>query len=91
MDPIRLEVIAFVLEGWGLCQSCEALVASAGLAKAPSERGLEEAPEDMLLEYRRLSALLFSLSERYGDRLLIRLYDPFSLQGLAQSRWISNI
>jgi len=85
MPPIHLEVIALIPEGWRLCQSCEALIAEAGLGSAPVIRGLEEIPPDLRSDFHRLSGLLLELSARGGDRLQIRIYDPYSLQGLAKS------
>lgn len=85
MSPVHLDVIALIPEGWGLCQSCETLMAGAGLAKAPSDRGLDEAPPELRKDFERLSALLLDLSARYGDQLQIHIFDPYSLPGLARA------
>jgi hypothetical protein len=85
MPPLRLDVIALVPQGWGLCQSCEMLMAGAGLSSAPSDRGLEEISPEISSDFRHLSELLLDLSARYGDRLLIRIYNPFSMLGLVRS------
>lgn len=85
MPPLQIDVIAPVPEGWGLCQSCEVMLASARLDQAPSERGLDEYPAEWQADFQRLSALIFDLAERYGDRVLIRIYDPRSLQGLVKA------
>lgn len=85
MPPIRVDVIAPVPEGWGLCQSCEVLLASARLDQAPSERGLDELPPEWRADFQRLSALIFDLADRYGDQIMIRVYDPRSLQGLVKA------
>jgi hypothetical protein len=85
MDLVQLEVFALIPEGWGFCQSCEALIAQAGLGKAPSDRGLEDAPPEIVEEFQRLSAFLLDLSSRFGERLRIRIYDPYSLQGILKA------
>lgn len=85
MPPIRLDVVAPVPEGWGLCQSCEVLLASARLDQAPPERGLDELPPEWRADFQRLSALIFDLADRYGARITIRVYDPRSLPGLLKA------
>ncbi len=85
MQPIHLEVIALIPEGWGFCQACETLIAEASLSSAPAERGLDEIPADLRSDFQRLSGLLLDLSARGGDRLQIRIYDPWSLPGLVKA------
>lgn len=90
MPPIRVDVIAPVPEGWGLCQACELMLARADLDQAPPERGLDELPPEWQADFQRLSALIFGLADRYGGRLAIRVYDPRSLQGMAKAlrHWV---
>jgi len=85
VQPILIEVIALLPEGWGICTSCEMLMAKANLNKAPHERALDEYPPEWQEDFRRLSALILDLAARYGDSILIRLWDPRSLQGLFKS------
>jgi hypothetical protein len=61
------------------------LMARANLGKAPHERTLDEFPTEWQEDFRRLSALILDLAARYGDSLLIRLWDPRSLQGMWKS------
>lgn len=90
MPPIRVDVIAPVPEGWGLCQACELMMARADLDQAPPERGLDELPPDWQADFQRLSALIFDLADRHGDRLAIRVYDPRSLPGMVKAlrHWV---
>lgn len=85
MPPIRVDVIAPVPEGWGLCQSCEVLLASANLDQAPPARGLEELPPEWQADFQRLSALIYALADQYRDSVMIRVYDPRSLLGLIKA------
>lgn len=85
MQPVPIEVIAPLPEGWGICLSCEMLMARANLDKAPSERGLEEYPAEWQQDFHRLSDLILDLAARHGDSVLIRIWDPRSLQGLFKS------
>ncbi len=85
MRSVQVDVIAPLPEGWGLCQSCEMLMARAHLDKSPHERGPDEYPPEWQEDFRRLSAFVLDLAARYGDSILIRLFDPRSLQGLCKS------
>ena len=85
MAPVQVDVYMPLPEGWGICLSCEMLLARANLDKAPAERGLDEYPPDWQEDFRRLAALVFDLAARYGDSIQIRLWDPRSLQGLLKS------
>jgi hypothetical protein len=85
MKPILVEVIAPLLDGWGMCSSCEMLIARANLAEAPHERGLEEYPPEWQADFQLLSDLVIDLAARYGSSILIKIFDPRSLQGLVKS------
>lgn len=85
MPPVSVEVIAILPEGWGLCNSCELLMARANLDVAPPDRGLEEYPPEWQADFQRLAARIFDLADRYGDRVVIRIYDPRSWQGLLKA------
>ncbi|MGQ9766766.1 MAG: hypothetical protein ACUVSS_05455 [Anaerolineae bacterium] len=85
MSAVKLDVVALVPEGWGLCQACEVMMARADLDQAPPARGLDELPPEWQADFQRLSGLIFDLAERYDDRLVIRVYDPRSLQGMAKA------
>jgi hypothetical protein len=85
VQPLLIEVIALLPEGWGICTSCETLMARANLDKAPHERTLDEFPAEWQEDFCRLSALILDLAARYGDSVLIRIWDPRSLQGLFKS------
>jgi hypothetical protein len=83
--PVQIEIITPLPEGWGLCMTCEMLIAHANLDKGPYERGLEEYPPEWQEEFHRFSDLIMDLSARYGNSILIRIFDPRSLQGLWKS------
>ena len=85
MSPVQVDVYMPLPEGWGICLSCEMLMARAHLDQGPQERGLDEYPPDWQEDFHRFSELIFNLSARYGDSVLIRIFDPRSLQGLARS------
>ena len=68
-----------------MCNSCEMMMAQANLGQAPHERGLDEYPPEWQEQFKRLTSTIFSLADRYQDRLLIRIWDPRSLQGMLKS------
>lgn len=68
-----------------MCTTCEMMMAQVNLGQAPQERGLDEYPREYQEEFKRLSSTIFSLADRYQDRLLIRIWDPRSLQGMFKS------
>lgn len=85
MKTIQVDVIFPIPEGWGMCLSCEMIMAQANLDQGPYTRGLEEYPPEWQEDFRRLSAMIFSLADRYPNRLAIRIWDPRSFQGLLKS------
>ena len=82
MSAVLVDVIYPLPEGWGICLSCEMLMARARLDQAPYERGLDEYPPEWQAEFERLSSTIMKLSARYQNSILIRIWDPRSLQGL---------
>ena len=85
MSIVHVDVISPLPEGWGICLSCEMLMARANLDQAPHERGLDEYPPEWQEEFQRLSDVVMSLSNRFQDSILIQIWDPRSLQGLMKS------
>ena len=82
MTPVQVEVITPLPEGWGICLSCEMLIAQAKMDQAPHKRGLDEYPPEWQADFQHFSDAILELSLRYGDSVMIRIWDPRSLQGL---------
>jgi hypothetical protein len=85
MNTVHVDVISPLPEGWGICPSCEMLMARANLDQAPHQRGLDEYPPEWQEEFQRLSDVVMDLSTRFQGSILIRIWDPRSLQGLIKS------
>jgi hypothetical protein len=83
--PVRLEVIAPVFQGLGICTSCELVLSEARVGENPRERALDEYPPDWQEDYRRLTEWVYDLAGRYGERILIKVIDPQSPEGLVKS------
>jgi hypothetical protein len=85
MKPVRLEVIAPTFQGLGFCMACELVMAEADLGESPTERALNEYPQEWQEEVRRLTDWVYDLAGQYGDQILIKVIDPQSPEGLFKS------
>ena len=85
MSPIRLEVIAPTFQGQAMCSPCELVLSEAGVGEHPAERAFDEYPQEWQEEVRRLSDWVYDLAESYGERILIKVIDAQSIEGLAKS------
>jgi hypothetical protein len=84
-SPVHLEVIAPIVQGLGICSTCELILAQARVGEQPAERALGEYPEEWQADYRRLLDWVVDLAGRYGDQILIKVIDPQSAAGLFKS------
>lgn len=85
VKPVRLEIIAPLVQGPGICTSCEIVLAEAGLDRLSIEQSLDEYPQEWRDEWQRLTDWVYDLAGRYGDRLLIKVIDPQSPEGVLKS------
>jgi hypothetical protein len=85
MKPLRLEVIAPTFEGLGICTACELVLSEAGVGEHPTRRDFDEYPQDWQDDYLRLTDWVYDLTDRYGERILIKVIDPQSPEGLFKS------
>jgi hypothetical protein len=85
MQPVQIDVFYPVPEGWGMCTTCEMMMAQANLGQAPQERGLDEYPPEWKEEFQRLSTIIFTLADHFQEQVQIRIWDPRSLQGMLRS------
>ena len=76
MKTLRIDVITPVLESYGLCVSCQALIEEAGL-----EGTVQDYPPEWKEDFRRVVEWMLELAREYPDRLTIVFVDPHSLQG----------
>lgn len=60
-------------------------MAEAKVGERPSERAFDEYPPEWQEDWRRLSEWVYDLAERYGDRIVIKVIDPQSPEGLYKS------
>jgi hypothetical protein len=60
-------------------------LSEAGVGEPPAERALDEYPQEWQEDYQRLSEWVYDLAGRYGNRILIKVIDPQSAEGLLKS------
>lgn len=80
--PVQVDVFAPLPESWGMCASCEMLMAQSGVEQAQASGDQDAYPPDWQDDFQRLSDLVLALAQRYGENISIRLYDPRSLPGM---------
>lgn len=82
MNQVLLEVVFPVPALYGLCPSCEFFADEADLRAPKNNQDLNEYPDDLKKEYLFLSDWVRELAQKYGHRLLIRVIDAQSFQGM---------
>lgn len=85
MKPIRLEVIAPLLEGFGTCTACELVMGEAGMGQRTTEHTLGEYPHEWQADVERLTDWVTDLASRYSAQVVIKVIDPRSPEGLVKS------
>lgn len=82
MKPLQIDVFYPIPEGWGMCNPCELMMSQASIVQSPEARGLEEYPPELIEEFKGLSAVIYTLADRFQGQVTIKVWDPRSLQGL---------
>ena len=88
MKPLMVQVIAYAPTQFFHCQHCEVVFQEAdvqGVKKFHDDAVETSMPPDMMQEYRALSDWVLSSVERYGGRVVFKVIDAASLEGLAKS------
>jgi hypothetical protein len=85
MNPVLLEVVFPVPALYGLCPSCEFFADEADLRAPKNKQDLNEYPEDLKADYLFLSDWIRELAQKYPHRILIKVIDAQSLQGMYKS------
>jgi len=85
VKPVRLEVIAPLLEGLGTCAACELVMGEASMGQSPAERTTDEYPQEWREDAQRLTDWVHDLATRYSDQVVIKVIDPRSPEGLVKS------
>lgn len=80
--PLEVEVIAHVLGSLDHCSHCQVFLDGVGVGQQVHKADLSSYPPDWMEEWQQLSDLIFSLTERYAGKLVIRITDAQSLGAL---------
>ncbi|MDE3090109.1 MAG: hypothetical protein KGJ80_12070 [Chloroflexota bacterium] len=88
MKPLTVEVIAYAPTQYFHCQHCEVVFQEAeveGVKKFHADALETSMPPEMMAEYRDLSDWVLNAVERYGGRVVFKVIDAASIEGLLKS------
>ena len=88
MKPLTVEVIAYAPTQYFHCQHCEVIFHEAefeGVKKFHDDAVETSMPPEMMQEYRNLSDWVLNAVERYGGRVVFKVIDAASMEGLLKS------
>ncbi len=84
--PVMVEILAFAPTQFFHCQHCEFVWQQAGAGQAFHQEQLASAlPPEMQKEYADLSAWVLDTVESYGGRVVFKVIDAASFEGLLKS------
>lgn len=86
-DLLEVEVVTHVVGSMDHCSHCQVFLDGAGIGGTIHQQDLESFPKDWMDDWRKLSDLVYDLTEKYAGRLVVRITDAQSPQGL----WASAI
>ncbi len=88
MKPLMVEVIAYAPTQFFHCQHCEFVFETAdveGVRKFHADTLETSMPPEMMKEYQDLSDWVLNAVERYGGRVVFKVIDATSVEGLLKS------
>ena len=88
MKPLMVEVIAYAPTQFFHCQHCEFVFKTQeveGVKKFHDDALQSSMPPDMMKEYQDLSDWVINAVERYGGRVVFKVIDATSVEGLLKS------
>jgi hypothetical protein len=88
MKPTMVEVIAYAPTQYFHCQHCEVVWKHAdidGVKKFHDDAAESSIPPDLMKQYRAVSDWVIDAVERYGGRVVFKVIDATSFEGLLKS------
>ena len=88
MKPLMIEIIAYAPTQFFHCQHCEFVFETAkveGVKKFHDDAVETSMPAEMMKEYKDLSDWVMGAVERYGGRVIFKVIDATSVEGLLKS------
>src|SRR5713226_4325865 len=84
--PVMVEVLVYAPTMFFHCQHCEFVWQKTGAAPDYRKEQLESAiPEDLMQQYQELSDWVLSTAQAYGGRVIFKVIDAASIEGLYKS------
>jgi len=84
--PLLVEIIAYAPTEFYHCMHCEIVWHAMDYGQPiHREQAQSSLPDDLAREYQGIPAWVSSLFDRHGDRLLVKVVDAASLEGVAKS------
>ncbi|HXG41025.1 MAG TPA: hypothetical protein VNJ28_08785 [Candidatus Limnocylindrales bacterium] len=85
-QPLSVQVIAYAPTVFTHCQHCEVTFAEVGLGeRLRREAAASALPDDLALEFARLSDWVRRLVDRFGSRIHVKVVDAASIEGVLLS------
>lgn len=81
-QQLDIEVVTHVAGSMDHCGQCQVIFNSVGIGGQIHQEDVASYPEDFIKDWERLSEWVFSLAETYPGRLIIRITDAQSMNGL---------
>ena len=79
---LEVEVIAHVLGSMDHCSHCQVFLDGAGVGDKIHQQDLDSYPKDWMEDWQKLSDLIFDLTEEHAGKLVVRITDAQSPQGM---------
>lgn len=80
---LPIEIVAYAPTAFYHCQHCEVVWKESGFSTGLHEEQVQSAlPPDLLLEYQAISDWAHHLLDTYGSRVLIKVIDAASAEGV---------
>jgi hypothetical protein len=84
-ERVEVEIVAHVTGSMEHCSHCQVFIDGAGIGQQVRQADLQSFPEDFVRDWQRLSDWIRELASAFPERLVIKIYDAQSLQGLWRS------
>lgn len=81
-DLLEVEIIAHVLGSMDHCSHCQVFLDGAGLGDKVHQQDLDSYPKEWMEDWQKLSDLIFDLTEEHAGKLIVRITDAQSPQGM---------
>ncbi len=84
--PLLVEVIAYAPTAFYHCTHCEVVWHEAGVTRSIHQEQMDSSlPDDLAREYQGISRWVEELFQHYDNRIIVKVIDAASLEGLFKS------